>query len=70
MIREIKNKEHGNVVWRFDNSKKYYEYVFIKGSAQGNLIKKLIFKDTTKKPIGFSQTGYGFRGALKPLILQ
>ena len=67
MLKVTKNKD-GQVVWRYDTSKKFYEYVFIKGSAQGNLIKRLIFRDTTKKPIGFSQTGYGFRGALKPLF--
>lgn len=66
MMKETKNKD-GQVVWRYDNTKKYYEYVFVKGSAQGNLIKKLVFKDTSKKPAGFSQSGYGFRGALKPL---
>lgn len=65
-MKETKNKD-GQVVWRYDNTKKYYEYVFVKGSAQGNLIKKLVFKDTSKKPAGFSQSGYGFRGALKPL---
>lgn len=65
-MKETKNKD-GQVVWRYDNTKKYYEYVFVKGSAQGNLIKKLVFKDSSKKPAGFSQSGYGFRGALKPL---
>lgn len=66
MMKETKNKD-GQVVWRYDNAKKYYEYVFVKDSAQGKLIKKLVFKDTSKKPSGFSQSGYGFRGALKPL---
>ncbi len=66
MLKETKNKE-GQVVWRYDNAKKYYEYLFVKDSAQGKLIKKLVFKDTSKKPSGFSQSGYGFRGALKPL---
>lgn len=67
MLKETKTKE-GLVVWRYDKAKKYYEYVFVKDSAQGNLIKKLVFKDTSKKPSGFSQSGYGFRGALKPLF--
>ncbi|MEW6084026.1 MAG: Shedu immune nuclease family protein [Chloroflexota bacterium] len=66
MIKETKGKD-GNVVWRVDKSKNFYEYVFIKDSAQGKLIKRLIFKDATKKPIGFSQAGYGFRGALRPI---
>jgi hypothetical protein len=68
MIKEIKSNKLGNVVWRVDKSEKFYEYVFLKNSSQGNLIKKLIFKDTTKKPAGLSQSGYGFRGALKPLF--
>ncbi len=68
MIQEVKNKKFGNIVWRVDKSKKYYEYVFVKDSAQGNLIKNLVFKDATKKPIGLSQSGYGYRGALKPIF--
>lgn len=67
MLKETKNKD-GQVVWRYDNAKKYYEYLFVKDSAQGKLIKKLVFKDTSKKPSGFSQSGYGFRGALKPIF--
>jgi len=67
MLKETKNKD-GQVVWRYDKTKKIYEYIFKKGEAQGNLIKKLVFKDTSKKPAGFSQSGYGFRGALRPLF--
>lgn len=67
MLKETKGKD-GQVVWRYDSAKKYYEYVFVKDSAQGNLIKRLIFRDAAKKPSGFSQSGYGFRGALKPLF--
>jgi len=68
MLKEVKDKKTGNVVWRVDNAKKYYEYVFLKNSVQGNLIKKLIFRDASKKPTGFSQAGYGFRAALKPVF--
>ncbi len=67
MLKELKSKD-GIVVWKFDKSKNHYEYVFLKNSAQGNLIQKLIFKDATKKPAGFSQSGYGFRGAVRPLF--
>ena len=66
MIKVTKSKD-GKVVWRYDNSKQFYEYIFAKGCTQGKLIKRLIFNDTTKKPLGFSQNGYGFRTALKPL---
>lgn len=68
MLTEIKNKEKGNVVWRVDKSKNYYEYVFVTDSSQGKVIKKITFKGFTKKPLGFSQAGYGFRGALKPIF--
>lgn len=67
MMKETKNKD-GQVVWRYDKTKKIYEYVFKKGEAQGNLIKRLVFRDASKKPAGFSQSGYGFRGALRPLF--
>lgn len=66
-MKETKNKD-GQVVWRYDKTKKIYEYVFKKGEAQGNLIKRLVFRDASKKPAGFSQSGYGFRGALRPLF--
>jgi hypothetical protein len=66
-MKETKNKD-GHVVWRYDKTKKIYEYVFKKGEAQGNLIKRLVFRDASKKPAGFSQSGYGFRGALRPLF--
>lgn len=68
MLSEIKNNKEGNVVWRVDKSKNYYEYVFVADSSQGKVIKKIIFKGFTRKPLGFSQSGYGFRGALKPIF--
>jgi hypothetical protein len=68
MIKEVKNTILGNVVWRIDKSNECYEYIFLKDSAQGKLIKKLIFYNATRKPIGLSQSGYGFRTALKPLF--
>lgn len=68
MIKEVKNKKTGDVVWRVDKSKRTYEYIFAKDAIQGQLIKKLLFTDAGKMPVGMSQTGYGFRQALKPLF--
>jgi len=67
MVIEKRSKD-GVVVWQINKPKKTYEYFFREESAQGKIIKKLIFMGYTKQPSSLNSNGYGFSRALKHLF--